>query len=140
MENTIVRAEFILTGGDFDPSDITDILEVTPTESGKKGDMTKNYRVPLQESFWQFDTGDQISLDINEQLSILFDLFFPKKVKILELQRSYDLFAKICLVVVVEDHQPPAIYLDKKMIQFMAEFQLELDVDLYVNPSNSTEE
>jgi hypothetical protein len=66
LDKTQVMVYFSLFGDNFPIDMVTKKLEVTPTKTYKKGDLTPNSSVAhyRKETSWDFGTGYQDSLDV----------------------------------------------------------------------------
>ncbi|RBP86590.1 uncharacterized protein DUF4279 [Cytobacillus firmus] len=64
MDKTQVIVNFSLDGDEFSLDDVTEKLEVTHTETHKKGDLIQNCSTACyrKETSWDLGTGYQVSL------------------------------------------------------------------------------
>ncbi|MGF6949787.1 putative DNA-binding protein YlxM (UPF0122 family) [Neobacillus sp. B4I6] len=136
MNKTQVMVYFSLYGDEFSIDEVTEKLEVTPTKTYKKGDLIPNrstvcYR---KETSWDLGTGYQVSLDVNNQLQQIIDKLQNKSSIINEIKEAYSVECKFFIVVIIQEGNAPALYLDKDIIKFAASIEAEFDVDLYANP------
>jgi len=130
---------FSLYGEDFPIDEVTVRLKVRPTETYKKGDIipnrsTNRYR---SETSWDLGTDYQDSLDVNKQLQEIIDKLQNKSSTINEMKDAYSLECKFFIVIIIENGNTPALYLDKEIIKFAASIEAEFDVDLYTNSYES---
>jgi membrane-associated HD superfamily phosphohydrolase len=135
LDKTQVMVYFSLYGDEFPIDDITEKLEVIPTETYKKGDLIPNrstarYR---KETSWDLGTDYQVSLDVNNQIQQIINNLQNKSSIINEIKEAYSLECKFFIVVKIEDGNTPALYLDKNIIKFAASIEAEFDIDLYAN-------
>lgn len=123
-------------GDDFPIDDITEKLEVTPTETYKKGDLIPNRSTVhcRKETSWDLGTGYQDSLDVNDQLQQVVGKLQKKTSTINEIKDAYSVECKFFIVIKIEKGVTPALYLDKDIIKFASSIEAEFDVDLYSNP------
>ncbi len=136
LDKTQVMVYFSLYGDEFSLDDVTEKLEVTPTETYKKGDLIPNRSTACyrKETSWDLGTGYQVSLDVNNQLQQIINKLQNKSSIINEIKEAYSVECKLSIVVKIEEGNTPALYLDKDIIKFAASIEAELDVDLYANP------
>ena len=138
MEKNRVRVYFSLFGDDFPIDDITEKLEVTPTETYKKGDLIPNRStIRRNETSWDLGTGYQVSLDVNDQFQQIIGKLQNKASIINEIKEAYFLECKFFIVIKIEQGNTPALYLDKDIIKFASSIEAEFDVDLFANPYKS---
>ncbi|AGK54163.1 DUF4279 domain-containing protein [Bacillus sp. 1NLA3E] len=135
MDKTQVKVYFSLFGDDFPLDDVTEKLEVTPTDTYKKGDLIPNRSTVIRkETSWDLGTGYQVSLDVNDQLKQIIDRLQNKSSIVNEIKEAYSLECKFFIVINIEKGNTPALYLDKDIIKFASSIEAEFDVDLYANP------
>lgn len=139
MDKTQINVYFSLFGDEFPIDDITEKLKITPTEIYKKGDLIPNrqtirYR---KETSWNLATGYQNSLDVNEQLRQIVGILQNKSSIIKEIKQDYSLECKFYIVIIINDGNSPAFYMDKDLLKFIASIEAEIDIDLYANPRES---
>ena len=79
-------------------------------------------------------TGYQVSFDVNNQLRQIIGKIQNKSSIIKEIKEAYSVECKFFIVVIIEEGNTPALYLDKDIIKFAANIEAEFDVDLYANP------
>ncbi|MED3804988.1 DUF4279 domain-containing protein [Lysinibacillus xylanilyticus] len=135
MNKTQVKIYFSLFGDDFSIDDVTEKLEITPTDTYKKGDLIQNRSIFIRkETSWDLGTGYQFSLDVNDQLKQIIGMLQNKSSIINEIKEAYSLKCKFFIVIKIEKGNTPALYLDKDIIKFASSIEAEIDVDLYANP------
>ncbi len=125
-------AEFAIIGENFTKQNITNQLQIEPTEFYSKGDKIKNRDLYRKETAWSLATEYEESLDINLQLNKLISILNDKKEELLKLKRTYNLFYKFFIVIKIEENETPAIYLDTTTISFANDLGIEFDFDLYI--------
>lgn len=136
VDKTQVIVYFSLFGMEFPIEEITERLEITPTETYNKGDLIPNRSRPLyrKETSWDLGTGYQASLDVNDQLQKIIIKLKNKASIINEIKDAYSVECKFFIVVKIEEGNTPGLYLDKEIIKFASSIEAEFDVDLYANP------
>jgi hypothetical protein len=132
LAGTNVMVKLSIYGDDFHPQDITDKIGIQPTEYWKKGDNVPGKLITRKNTCWRLSTGYQESLDINEQISHIMELFQGKSSGINELISSYNLEIMISVVINIENNQKPAMYFNRQTIEFINLIKAEVDIDLYV--------
>ncbi len=125
---------FALNGDDFNPLEISDRLNIEPTESWQKGDAGK-YNPSLENSGWILSTEpgkEYIEIDrlINEVL-----LKLASKIDIINELKSEFYLTSVLEIVLDIDTNPnettPALYHDLKTIEFLFRTKTTIDVDIY---------
>jgi Domain of unknown function (DUF4279) len=131
MNETQVKVYFSIFGDDFPINEVTRRLEITPTESYKKGDsISANSSLRRKETSWEFGTDYQNSLDVNEQLLQVMNRLREKCSIINDLQAEFGLTSKIYIVIAMVNGQAPALYLEKDILAFASNIEAEIEVDL----------
>ncbi|MFC4323234.1 DUF4279 domain-containing protein [Litchfieldia salsa] len=138
MDKTQVMAYFSLFGDNFPIDMVTKKLEVTPTETYKKGDLIPNRSVARyrNETSWDLGTGYQDSLEVNDQLEQILYKLQGKTSLINEIKEEYSIECKFFIVIKIENGNTPTLYLNKDIVKFASGIEAEIDVDLYANPYN----
>ena len=129
MNKTQVKVYFSLFGDDFPLDDVTEKLEVTPTDTYKKGDLISNRSTVIRkETSWDLGTGYQVLLDVNDQLKQIIGRLQNKLSIINEIKEAYSFRCKFFIVIKIEKGNTPALYLDKDIIKFASSIEAEFDV------------
>jgi hypothetical protein len=138
MDKTQVMVYFSLFGGEFPIDEVTKRLGITPTETYKKGDLLPRrnslhpfYRI---ETAWELSSGYQESYDVKEQMDQVVEPLKNQASIINQIKEDYTLECKFFIVIIIEDGDTPALYLNSKQIEFANSINAEFDIDLYANP------
>lgn len=119
--------------GDFDPDVVSQMLELLPFDSWKKGDMGEYGKKHLI-SGWEFGkcvkydflTANQIKQTISPLISKIDVL---KKIK-----QEYDVEFSLNIVPEIYlNNSTPALAPDLDVIDFCHETRTKIDIDLYIN-------
>ncbi|MGE6492707.1 DUF4279 domain-containing protein [Exiguobacterium sp. NPDC077395] len=130
-----VNVYFKLVGDDFSIDEVTRLLDLTPTEFYKLGEIREPSKRPSTFTAWMIGTGYQPSFDVNDQLKQIIKTLNGKELILDQLYQTYEnLQAKFVIVIVIEDGQAPALVIDTDTIQFAHRIRAEFDIDLYANP------
>lgn len=133
MKKTNVRVDFRIMGDEFDINLITESLDILPSDSWKIGDEIRKTGKKRAYTAWIYSTGYEETLDINTQIKKIESLFLTRTDTLCDLKKQYNLDFSIDIVIVIEDKEPPAIYLDHSIINFAAGINARFDFDTYVN-------
>lgn len=120
-------------GENYDVVEITKALGVLPTETWINGTPIRNTGRCRSYTAWIYSTGVLETLNIYTQIEKLEALFIPKTNVLCGLKAKYDLDFSIDIVIVIENEEVPAIYLDTPIIQLAAKLEAKFDFDTYVN-------
>ena len=125
---------FALKGDDFDPKDITNRLNIEPTQACRKGD--KGQYVEKQNfSTWQLSTekGKEY-IEIDKLVTEIVKKLIDKIEIIIELKKELKLESVLEIVLYVDtnpDQSTPAIGHDLETINFLYMTQTITDIDIY---------
>jgi hypothetical protein len=132
LESTNVMVTFNMYGDYLDPQVITDKLGIQPHEYWIKGEDIPGKSISRKKSCWRVSTGYQESLDINDQIDRIMEIFQGKSDKLNELMSALDLEILLSVVINIENNQKPAMYFNRQTIAFINQIKAEIDIDLYI--------
>ncbi|MDC9597251.1 DUF4279 domain-containing protein [Xenorhabdus anantnagensis] len=132
MDKSTVRVYFAVSGEDINPTDITHELSLQPIQSWMKGDLIPETNRRREYSFWSIGTGDEKSLDINEQFNKVFSYLQGKENTLIEMGCQYELEYQFNVVIKVKDEVTPAMHLDNVLLRKVNALNADISIDLYV--------
>ncbi|MCH1939866.1 DUF4279 domain-containing protein [Holdemania massiliensis] len=133
MERTNVKVSLRFIGEDYDIQEITDTLNIIPSESWNKGEPIRNSGKKRTYTAWIYSLDAIETLDVCEQAKKIEKVFSPKGEKIATLKKKYNLDVSVDFVIIIENEDVPAIYFDASFIEFAAKIGARFDLDTYVN-------
>lgn len=122
-----------LMGDNFDPDLLTKELSIIPSESWRKGELSKNLHTTKTYDCWIYETGYKITDDVNDLLNIIHSVFDDKKHQIKVIANKFDLDISLDIIIKMENGDTPALYFGKNIIDFVHYLDAEIDVDMYIN-------
>ncbi|MEK4386194.1 DUF4279 domain-containing protein [Solibacillus sp. FSL W7-1464] len=135
MEQTSFYTYIKLAADDFPLEAVTERLGVEPTNTWKVGDeVRRNRSLKRFYTCWKYQVGPVQSLDVDDVLNQLYDVFNPKVDVINELMQQYDLNVKIVLVIEMENGQTPGLVISPAFSRFTSSLDALIDIDMYVSP------
>lgn len=132
-KRTVVRSALRIVGDDFDPEQLSELLQVSPGRTWKKGDKIRDTGYTHPFSAWIYETAASESLSLADPAKQLQNVFMSKAGQLHSLKKELDLDLCIDFVVVIEDGTPPSMHLDAEFLDFVVSVGAELDIDTYVN-------
>ncbi len=126
-------AYFALMGDDFDPSEITKVLGIEPTDSWSKGDTGKHIQ-RLKYTCWELRSSRDESLNMNSLIKDVIDQLKGKECQINQLKVKFGLTSVIRLVMYIDTHEEsstPFLGHEMEEISFLYETETSTDVDIY---------
>lgn len=132
-KRTVVKSALRIVGDDFAPNQISEILQVVPSKTWKKGEKIRNTGHAYQFSAWIYETDVSESLSLAYLAKQLQSVFVTKVEQLCDLKKELNLDFCIDFVVVVEDCTPPSMHFDSEFLDFAVRIGAEIDIDTYVN-------
>lgn len=133
MNKTNIRVDIRIMGDSNDINEITEALNISPTNYWRKGDTIRNLSKRRTYTAWIYSTGSEETLNVNTQIKKIEKIFIPKADILYKLKSLYDLEFSLDVIIIIENEEPPAIYLESSIIQFAARLDAKIDIDMYVN-------
>lgn len=136
MTQSTVMAYFIIYCDTISPQEITQQLNIDPTEVCIKGEVSTNNTRPSRFTSWRISTEYEFSYDINDQLSKIISQLIDKKEQLKQISLQSEL---LCFEVVIriENNEVPATYFAADTLKFMADIGSNIDIDQYVFSAES---
>ncbi|MGK2886969.1 MAG: DUF4279 domain-containing protein [Rhodococcus sp. (in: high G+C Gram-positive bacteria)] len=127
MKNEL-RVSFLICGFSIDPDQLSEKLELTPSRTWRKGDLS-NARTgrTYSENSWVLEPKNMDAASMDEQAAELLEQLLPLKDAI----RSVDGAESQLTVVVYAREFVPEIHLSASVLAGLASLGCSLDVDLY---------
>lgn len=142
MEKTSIYAYIKFMGNnDFPLEALTESLGVKPTSTWKVGDRV-NKHTPLERFYtcWKYESEKLETLDPEDVLRPLLDLFKLKVDIINQLKEQLDLEVQIELVIEIKNGQTPSLVIYPELSDFAAAINALIDIDMYVYTFSESEE
>lgn len=137
MDKTSLYAYFLLSGNDDSLLDVvTERLGLQPTKTCKVGERVKPNH-PINQlvhsnTGWYFEIETKKSLDTEDVLRPLLELFQTKTDTINQLKEELNLDVHLELIIQIYDGYTPALVIYPEFSKFAAKIDAFLDVDMYV--------
>lgn len=142
METGSSYVYFALTGDDFDTDEVTKRMDITPTDSWRKGDKGKHKPI-LEFASWQLSTDKgKEYYDIDNLVDEIVSKLYDKMEIINDLKRQFQLDSVLEIVLYIdtnEDNSTPSLAHDLKTIEFLFRTGTTTEVDIYRFNSASDE-
>ncbi len=145
MDKTSLYAYILFSGNDdFSLDVVTERLGVQPTETWKVGERV-NPNHPINQKLrshtgWRFKIDAKESLDTEDVLRPLLEVFQSKTDTINQLKEELTLDVCLELVIQIYDGYTPGLVIYPEFSKFAAEINAFLDVDMYVYSYNEPDE
>ena len=142
MEQTSFYTYIHLAGDDdFSLDEVTKRLGIEPTTTWRVGEKVHPNK-PHERLYtcWKHKIGPVESLDVDDVLKPLYDLFNPKVDIINALKEQYDLSVKIALVIEMDNGRTPGFAISPAFSRFTSSLDAMMDIDMYVYPFSEEDE
>lgn len=123
--------------GDFDPTEISALVEVTPTESWRKGDINPRTQYERKFSRWSLHSRLEKTSKLEAHIADVIEQLEIKKRQFVTLSSKYG--AQLQLVAYFNTSYP-GLYFNRELVESLAEFALNIDFDFYYLYSDSRED
>jgi Domain of unknown function (DUF4279) len=132
-----IFVEFLLTGFEISPEEITNAIGIEPTESWHIDDTIEKTKIKRKENGWTLSSGLDKSSELEEHLSALFEQLQVRWTIFTSLCSKYD--SEISCAIYSYEAQGPSIHFDKEIVKYIAELNAEIDIDYYCldNPKST---
>jgi len=128
---TSILSSITLTGGDFDPDEVTDALGIEPTKTWRIGDPIQNTLLKRKHNGWSVATSREESLDLGKQIRDLLRRLEPTFSSIATLRDRVDLNVEVSCAIYIYG-ETPSMHLDRETLSMIERLDAEIDFDLYV--------
>jgi hypothetical protein len=116
---------------DFNPSELTQILQIEPTLAYHKGDMIFDnlYR---KETCWRLETPRIITFEFEQVFQLLMDIL-KDKTEILKKYMVENSLSIIIYPVIVVSNNMPSILITKEIAEILLMLNATIEFDMYFN-------
>jgi hypothetical protein len=135
-----IELDLILDGFDIDPTQISNILSLSPTQVWLKGESIQKTALKRKSNGWVLSSGLEKSAELEDHINALFSKIKPVLLNFNNLPLSTEKELSCAIYVyheksnTAEEHRTPPIHLDREQIEILNELGAEFDLDLYVLP------
>jgi Domain of unknown function (DUF4279) len=124
-----ISVDFLLTGFEISPEEITNAIGIEPTKSWHIGETIGKSKIKRKKNGWTLSSGLDKSSELEEHLSALFEQLQARWTIFTSLCAKYD--SEISCAVYCYEAQGPSIHFNKEVVKYIAELNAEIDVDYY---------
>ncbi len=135
-ENNEQYAYFTVTGN-FDPSEISELVGMSPTESWRKGDINPRIQIERKFSRWSLYSRLERTCELEAHIADVIRQFSENKGQFLELSSKH---GGVMQLVAYFKTGYPGLHLERELVASLAEFSLSVDLDFYYLYSDSRED
>lgn len=122
--------------GDFNPDEVTQILELTPSKQWKVGDLRRN-RTKYDFALWEYGRCDIYDVYVENQMMKTLERLLPKVTLLKDIKQKYDVNLTLEIVPsIYAGGINPCLAPNKDVIKFCYETDTDIDIDLYIFDSN----
>jgi hypothetical protein len=124
-----IEVAFRLTGQGFSLDDVTAMVQLTPTNTWRAGDLIARTIMKRKHDGWTLELLERETFDMEESLRELLDVLEPHQRKIIEAMDRFKLDAEISFGVLIYESEPAA-WFSADTIRRAALLNASLDIDL----------
>ncbi|URN93817.1 MAG: DUF4279 domain-containing protein [Candidatus Pristimantibacillus lignocellulolyticus] len=146
MENTNAKVYLSIYGESFPIKELSDILELEPTESYKKGDEilvkpSPHYHYEgrrfRKETSWELGTDYEETYELEEQINKVLIQLKNKEELITNFCEEYNLKCLFMIVIKMNNGETPVVGISHEFVKMAYQLGAEIHFDLYANPYKS---
>lgn len=129
---SLVNIEWNIIADDFDPDEISTLMQLQFSRSFRKGEKVKNKPIIREYSLWGIETGYQHSWDVSEQMSQIL-MMIENRINIIKhILTRFKANTQIVVVIKFVEDDKPAIYFEKETLVLLHEINAEIQFDYYI--------
>lgn len=136
MERTVCMTYFLIQG-DFEQKQISNILKIKNTGGHAIGEKKKYGEGLYDLASWEYGTDYVETLSADEQAELVIAPLTMKMDELLSIKERFQCEFILMQVPKIENGETPSLGFNKKIIDFCAKTDTDIQIDLYVNPYNS---
>ncbi len=122
--------------GNFNPDDVTRILEIIPEKSSKIGDLGSNGK-PYSSACWETGRCMEYDVFVDNQMKKTIALLQNKISLLNQIKNEYDVsFFLEVVPMIYTDESTPCLAPSLEIIDFCHATRTEIDIDMYVYDHN----
>jgi len=132
---TKIHLTFTVYGDDWNPSELTELINLTPTDYGIKNDLLKKYlpnQVLRKETSWEYNFETVQSLFLEDITCEFVRVFKPCVEKLTHFIELNNLCSKLFIIPEIMDNEVPSIFFDQEILKLLVQLKAEIDIDLYI--------
>jgi hypothetical protein len=123
--------------GDFDPTEISNIAGVKPTEYWLKGEVNPRTQMERKSSRWSLYSRLDRSCQIEDHITDVIEQLTTSKRGFIEISSRY---GGVMQLVAYFHTGYPGLHLDSKVVESLAEYAVGVDFDFYYLYSDQRED
>ncbi len=128
---------YFAVAGDFDPSEITQMLGISPSEAWKKGDRNEKTHYERKFSRWNLDSQLDHFASLETQVMDVLDQLQTKSAEIAEIKKTHTAYMQL---VGWFHSDYPGMHFEEELIMGLAKLHLSVDFDFYYLYSDRRED
>ena len=118
--------------GEFDPDDVTRILELAPTKQWRMGDLRRNGTV-YDFTLWEYGRCEDYDVLVENQMMSTIEHLIPKIELLKEFKKNNDVnFVLEVVPSIYTEESTPCLAPNRAVIEFCYLTETDIDIDLYV--------
>lgn len=129
QEEVYIKFKFLETN--LIPAEITNLIKVTPTISGKNGDLIYGRKLPINEGLWIYKSTVAPPWNIGEALEKLLPMIETNE-KLRKYCKDFNVYIEFSVVMYLAQNTP-IVTLEPSLLQRIANVGATIDFDIYLN-------
>ena len=127
QEEVYIYLKFVETN--LIPEEITNLIKVNPTICGKKGDLVRGRKLPIDEGWWFYKSILVPPWNVGEALEKLLPLIEPNE-KLRKYCKDFNIYIEFSVIMYLAENAP-IVTLEPPLLQRIANIGATIDFDIY---------
>jgi hypothetical protein len=127
-----IKIEFIVFGDLLNPIEFSNLINISATNYWHKGDNISNNNIFRKETAWEYSTEFIQTYYLEDVSNLLYNKFETHMNDISNYVKSRKLETKINVITESAFGETPALFINKKLINFLYKIEGVIDIDLYI--------
>ena len=119
--------------GNFEPDEISKILNLSPAKQWKIGDLRRNGKSRYDFALWEYGRCNDYDVYVENQMMKTISSLMSKTNELKAIKKQFDVnFVLEVVPSVYVDESTPCLAPNREVIKFCYETETDIDIDLYV--------
>jgi hypothetical protein len=124
-----VKVEFQITGTKIHPNEITEVLQITPSETWLMSDNVGKSLIKNKYHGWGLLSPDT-TLCMEKQICLIMELLTPKKRCLCNLRNMHEVEFEFAVMIDIDRRAYPPLHLSESVIRKLAGIYASVDIDI----------
>lgn len=128
QEEVYIKLKFLETN--LIPDEITNLIGISPTICGKKGDLVRGRKLPINEGLWIYKSIVAPPWNIGEALEKLLPMIETNE-KLRKYCKNFNIYREFSVIMYLAQNTP-IVTMEPSLLQRIANVGATIDFDIYL--------